>query len=89
MDKTIISFLRKEPMATKVSNTDGYKLFFKDTCVGQWKETRVLLNNTGYGEKEIDSFITRLQKWARKSEIIYTLCTNAVPLNSKDLRKYE
>lgn len=89
MDKTIIAFLRKEPMATKTSNTDGYKLFFQDTCMGQWKEHRVLINNTQYDNKDMDRFVLLLQKWARKSDIIFKLCSKAVPVDSKELKSYE
>lgn len=89
MDKTIIAFLRKEPMATKTSNTDGYKLFFQDTCMGQWKEHRVLINNSQYEDKDMNNFVVLLQKWAKKSDIIYQLCTEYVPVDAKELRSYE
>ena len=88
MDKTIIAFLRKEPMATKNSNTDGYKLFYKDTCVGQWEDHHVLITNTEYDDKEMDKFNTRLLNWAKKSLLIYKLCSQAVPLNAKSLKSY-
>ena len=89
MDKTIIAFLRKEPMATKTSNTDGRKLFFQDTCVGQWKEHRVLINNSQYEDKDMNNFVILLQKWAKKSDIIYQLCSKAVPVDTKELKSYE
>lgn len=89
MDKVIIAFLRKEPMTIKNANTDGYKLFCFDTCVGQWKEHSVLLNNTEYDQKEIDDFITELIKWAHRSDIIYRLCSKPVPETAKELKSYE
>ena len=89
MDKTIIAFLRKEPMATKTSNTDGRKLFFQDTCIGQWKEHRVLINNSQYEDKDMNNFVVLLQKWAKKSDIIYQLCSKAVPVDAKELKSYE
>lgn len=89
MDKTIVAFLRKEPMATKTSNTDGYKLFFQDTCMGQWKDNRVLINNTEYENKDMDNFVLKLQRWAKKSDLIYQLCSKAVPENAKELKSYE
>lgn len=89
MDKTIIAFLRKEPMATKTSNTDGRKLFFQDTCIGQWKEHRILINNSQYEDKDMNNFVVLLQKWAKKSDIIYQLCSKAVPVDAKELRSYE
>lgn len=88
-NKTITAFLCKEPMATKNSNTDGRKIFYNDTCMGQWKEHSVLINNTRYGVRDVDTFVTLLQRWAVKSSIIYKLCSKAVPLNSKDLKTYE
>lgn len=89
MDKTIIAFLRKEPMATKTSNTDGYKLFFQDTCMGQWKEHHVLINNTKYDDRNMNNFILLLQKWIKKSDIIYRICSKAVPVDTKELKSYE
>lgn len=90
MDKTIIAFLRKEPMATKSSNTDGRKLFYKDTCVGQWEDHHVIVSNTEYkGEKEMNAYIGRLQKWTINSDIIYKLCTKVVPFEAKQLLPYK
>lgn len=88
MDKTIISFLRKEPMATKNSNTDGYKLFYKDTCVGQWEDHHVLITDTEYGDAAMDKFTLRLAHWADKSLLIFKLCSKPVPLNAKSLKAY-
>lgn len=89
MDKVIIAFLRKEPFATKTANTDGYKLFFGDTCVGQWKEHRVLITNTIYEKKDIDRFTLALIRWAKKSDLIYQLTTKLVPWEAKELKSYE
>lgn len=89
MDKTIIAFFRKEAMATKTSNTDGYKLFYQDTCMAQWKEHRVLVNNTEYDDKDMDNFVLAVQRWAKKSDIIYQLCSQVVPVDAKELKSYE
>jgi len=89
MDKTIVAFLRKEAMATKTTNTDGYKLFYQDTCMGQWKDHHVLVNNTEYPNKDMDNFELLVQKWVKKSDIIYTLCSKVVPINAKELKSYE
>lgn len=88
MDKTIIAFLRKEAMATKTSNTDGYKLFYQDTCMAQWKDHRVLVNNTEYDDKEMDTFVGALHKWVKKSDIIFQFCSKAVKKDSKSLTPY-
>lgn len=88
VEKTIISFLRKEPMATKVSNTDGYKLFFYDTVMAQWKDHRVLVNNTSYDDKDMNKFISALLKWVKNSDIIYQLCTKPVHVNAKNLQNF-
>lgn len=89
MDKTIIAFLRKEPMATKTSNTDGRKLFFQNTCMGQWKEHRILINYTQYDDKDMDRFVLALYKWAKRSDIIFQTCSKAVPVDAKELKSYE
>lgn len=89
MDKVINAFLRKEPFALKTSNTDGYKLFFDDTCVGQWKKHSVLISNSHYNNKEMNKFILRLQELTKKSYIIFTLCSQEIPINTKSLRNYE
>lgn len=88
MDKTIIAFLRKEPFSDKSSNTDGYKLFYEDTIVAQWKGHRVLITNTEYGKKDMDNFISALHKWTRKSDIIFEICSKVVRVNAKSLLPY-
>lgn len=87
-NSTIIAFIRKEPMSNNVSNTDGNKLFYGDTCVGQWKDHRVIITDSFYNEKDLDSFIGLLQKWAKKSDLIFQLCSKVVKRNAKNLLSY-
>lgn len=88
MDNIIISFLRKERNADKVSNTNGKTLFFGDTCIASWKQHSVILNNTEYEDAEINDFIDKVESFLRKSYLIYHHCSKYVPLNSKTLIPY-
>lgn len=88
LDKTIVAFLRKEPMATKIANTDGRKIFFGNTCVGQWSGHHVVINGTTYNAA-IDEFIYVLGKEAKKSDLIYKMTKREVPFNTKELLSYE
>ena len=86
-EDVIIAFLRKEPLCRGKVRSNGFKLFVEDTCIAQWLEHKVLLNNTNYGA-EIGKIQTLLYRWLIKSYIIFRVLDTDVPKGKQQIISY-
>jgi len=89
MEKVVIAFLRKESDMSGGLKSIGNKLICNGILLGQWKEHSFLINDTNYEQKFVKAAQDTLYSWAKRSDIIYRICSKPVPEDARDLKRYE
>jgi len=85
-EEVIVAFLRKEPLCRGKIRSNGIKLFAEDTCISQWDNHHVLMNDTRYDES-IELYQNLLYKWLKKSDLIYKILTD-IPKGKQQILSY-
>jgi hypothetical protein len=79
------AFINHNTATTNDFGSSGDKLFSYTTCIAQWYNGKVIVNNTKYSHTTACQ-LNLILKLLEPEEIINT--TKEVPKESKDLREY-